>query len=119
MKTKPCSCLIIIPSYWFLADAGEEGQELDSDAEKIFIESALTARAFENIAAVAFCNAGGLSSVNMPILDTLGKIEIGEEKVEIVEVDLDILRIAEDNYKIREDMKGERWYYKYHTNKRA
>ncbi|KAJ4171161.1 hypothetical protein NW754_007307 [Fusarium falciforme] len=105
--------LIIIPSYWFLTDAGEEGQELNPDAERIFIESALTARAFENTAAVAFCNAGGLSSVNMPILGTLGKIEIGEEKVEIVEVDLDILRIAEDNYKIRKDMKGEGWYYKY------
>ncbi|EEU37928.1 uncharacterized protein NECHADRAFT_88256 [Fusarium vanettenii 77-13-4] len=111
--------LIIIPSYWFLTDAGEEGQELNPDAERIFIESALTSRAFENTAAVAFCNAGGLSSVNMPILGTLGKIEIGEEKVEIVEVDLDILRIAEDNYKIRSDMKGEGWYYKYDMKKQA
>ncbi|KAJ4317637.1 hypothetical protein N0V84_007236 [Fusarium piperis] len=111
--------LIIIPSYWFLTDAGEEGQELNPDAERIFIESTLTARAFENTAAVAFCNAGGLSSVNMPILGTLGKIEIGEEKVEVVEVDLDILRIAEDNYKIRKDMKGEGWYYKYDMNKQS
>ncbi|KAG7411018.1 hypothetical protein Forpe1208_v010590 [Fusarium oxysporum f. sp. rapae] len=119
MKTKPCSCLIIIPSYWFLTDAGEEGQELNPDVERIFIESVLTARAFESIAAVTFCNAGRLSSVNRPILGTLGEIEIGKDKVEIVEVNLDILRIAEDNYKIRKDIKGEGWYYKYDMNKRA
>ncbi|KAF4981967.1 hypothetical protein FZEAL_2313 [Fusarium zealandicum] len=110
--------LIIIPSYWFLTDAGEEGQALNPDAERIFIESALTARAFENTAAIAFCNAGGLSCVTMPILGALGKIDAGEEKLEIVEVDLDVLRVAEDNYKIRKDMQGERWHYRYDMSDR-
>ncbi|KAM5341894.1 hypothetical protein ACJ41O_014925 [Fusarium nematophilum] len=108
--------LIMIPSYWYMTDVEEEGQALNPDSERIFIESALTARAFENTAAVVFCNAGGLSCVAMPMVGLLGKIEVGEERMEVVDVDLDVLRISEENYKIRKDMRGEGWHYKYEMN---
>lgn len=105
--------MIIIPSYWYMSDGGKEGQSLNPDSERVFLESTLTARAFENTAAIVFCNAGGLSRVTMPILGEVGKIEVGEDRVEVVEVDLDVLRAAEETYKIRKDMKGEGWHYKY------
>ncbi|KAF5006937.1 hypothetical protein FDECE_6713 [Fusarium decemcellulare] len=110
--------LILIPSYWFMDDAGDEGQALNPNSERIFLESALTARAFENTAAVAFCNAGGLSCVTMPIMGLLGKIDVGEEKLQVVDIDLDVLRVAEENYKIRMDMQNEGWYYKYDMSKK-
>lgn len=103
--------LIIIPSYWYLTDAGEEGLQLNPDAEKLFLESACVLRAFENTAAIAFCNAGGLSCLAMPFLGALGKMEPDEEKMEILDMDLDVLRIAEDNYKIRMDLNREDWHY--------
>ncbi|CVL01475.1 related to NIT3 Nitrilase [Fusarium proliferatum] len=108
--------IILIPSYWFMDDNGEEGAGLNPDSERIFLNCTLTARAFENTAAVVFCNAGGLSCVNMPILGALGRIEVGEEKMEIVDLDLDVLRVAEETYKIRMDMKSEGWHYKYNMN---
>ncbi|KAK7419463.1 hypothetical protein QQZ08_010833 [Neonectria magnoliae] len=109
--------LIIIPSFWYMTDAGEEGQELNPDAERLFLETATTLRAFENTAAIAFCNSGGMSCVAMPIQGALGRIGVGEEKMEIVPVDLNVLKIAEENYKIRMDMQGEAWHYK-HTLRR-
>ncbi|KAF5001161.1 hypothetical protein FGRMN_1185 [Fusarium graminum] len=108
--------IILIPSYWFMSDGGEEGSDLNPDSERIFLNCTLTARAFENTAAIVFCNAGGLSCVNMPILGPLGRIEVGEEKTEIVDVDLDVLRAAEAQYKIRMDMQSEGWHYKYGMN---
>ncbi|KAH7245730.1 carbon-nitrogen hydrolase [Fusarium tricinctum] len=108
--------IILIPSYWFMSDGGEEGGDLNPESERIFLNCTLTARAFENTAAIVFCNAGGLSCVNMPILGPLGRIEVGEEKLEIVDVDLDVLRAAEEQYKIRMDMQSEGWHYKYGMN---
>lgn len=105
--------MIIIPSYWFMTDGGTEGADLNPDSERIFLQSTLTSRAFENTALVVFCNAGGLSRVAMPILGTVAEVEVGEEKVEVVEVDIDVLRAGEETYKIRKDMKGEGWHYKY------
>lgn len=103
--------MIIIPSYWYLNDAGEEGMALNPDAEKIFLESACTLRAFENTAAIVFCNAGGLSCVAMPFMGPLGKIPVDEEKMEIVDMDLNLLKVAEDNYKVRMDVKTKGWHY--------
>lgn len=104
--------LVLVPSFWYLSDAGDEGAALNPDAEKLFLESTTVARAFENTAAVAFCNAGGASCVAMPILGQLGgSIGVGEERVEVVGVDLDVLRVAEENYKIRMDLRGEAWHY--------
>ncbi|KAH8670541.1 carbon-nitrogen hydrolase [Ilyonectria robusta] len=105
--------LILIPSWWYMTDAGGDGLELNPDAEKVFLETATTLRAFENTAAIAFCNAGGLSCVAMPIQGALGRIGVGEEKMEIVPIDLNVLKIAEENYKIRMDVQGESWHYRH------
>ena len=79
------------------------------------------ARAFENTAAVVYCNAGGLSQVAMPIVGGQGAFGTAEEEKDkgeagefrIVEVDMEILRVAEENYKVREDMAREGWHYGY------
>lgn len=103
--------LIIIPAYWSTA-GGEDIRQLNGDAEIVFLDSVLTARAFENNAVVVFCNAGGLSRVTLPILGSLGSIPPCEDKVEVFEVDLDVLRVAEERYKIRKDMQSLEWQYK-------
>ncbi|RKK10166.1 hypothetical protein BFJ65_g15464 [Fusarium oxysporum f. sp. cepae] len=103
--------LIIIPAYWSTA-GGEDIRQLNGDAEIVFLDSVLTARAFENNAVVVFCNAGGLSRVTLPILGSLGSIPPFEDNVEVFEVDLDVLRVAEERYKIRKDMQSLEWQYK-------
>ncbi|EXK80831.1 hypothetical protein FOQG_14686 [Fusarium oxysporum f. sp. raphani 54005] len=103
--------LIIIPAYWSTA-GGEDIRQLNGDAETVFLDSVLTARAFENNAVVVFCNAGGLIRVILPILGSLGSIPPGEDKVEVFDVDLVVLWVAEERYKIRKDMQSLEWQYK-------
>lgn len=103
--------LIVIPSYWHLTDVDPEGLALNPDSEKVFLNSTTVSRAFENTCCIAFCNTGGLSQVTMPIIGGMGTLGIEEDAVSIVEVDFDVLRIAEENYKVREDMRGEGWHY--------
>lgn len=105
--------IIIIPSWWYLDDMSEDGLALNPDSEKIFIESATTSRAFENTAAIVFCNSGGLSCVTMPVNGCLGRLGVGEERMLVEEVDLDVLRVAEGAYKVREDMRSKDWHYSY------
>ncbi|KAH8173209.1 carbon-nitrogen hydrolase domain-containing protein [Sarocladium implicatum] len=105
--------LIIIPSWWYASDAGDEALAMNPEAEKLFLESTTLSRACENTAAVVFCNAGGLSGLFMPIMGAIKKISIGDERMEIAEFDLNVLKVAEDNYKIREDMSRSGWHYKY------
>lgn len=117
--------LVIIPSFWLVTDLDEVGLALNPDSEKVFLEAAIVSRAFENTACVVFCNKGGCSQVAMPIQGKLKVLtegdsrELGldEEGVSYVEVDLDVLRIAEENYKVREDMKGKGWHYGYELAK--
>ncbi|KAK0707464.1 carbon-nitrogen hydrolase [Lasiosphaeris hirsuta] len=54
---------------------------------RVFLEAAVVTRAYENVCAVVFCNAGGLSQVAVP-------------------VDFGVLEVAEGVYKVREDMRG-------------
>ena len=114
--------IIIIPTFWTAFDMSAEGLAYNKDAETLFLKSTLVARAFENTACIVFCNAGGpkeegyvgLSSVTMPIAGTLsGSFEDGETGVRVVEVDMKLLDIAENNYKIREDLKRDDWHYGY------
>lgn len=117
--------LIIIPSFWLVTDLDEVGLALNPDSEKIFLDAAIVSRAFENTACVVFCNKGGCSQVAMPIQGKLKVLaegdsrELGldEDGVSYVEVDLDVLRIAEENYKVREDIKGKGWHYGYELAK--
>ncbi len=95
-------------------------------SERLFLESTLTARAFENTCAVVFVNAGapsgdpgstyaGLSRVTVPFVGALGD-ETKETPVEgmsIVDVDMTHVEEAEKNYKIRQDLGGESWHYTY------
>jgi predicted amidohydrolase len=118
--------VIIIPTFWMSIDCSEEGIRRNPNAEALFLESALTARAFENTCSVVFVNAGGrkeegylgLSQVALPFVGkTKGSFEGPEEGVKVVEVDMNILEEAESNYKVREDMGREDWHYGYSIEK--
>jgi len=116
--------VIVIPSYWYMSDVDEAARRHNPECERLFLQSALVARAYENTAAVVFCNAGGLSQVAVPILGGVGAFgtaeetkERGESVLKVVEVDMDVLRIAEENYKVREDMAKEGWHYSYTLQK--
>ncbi|OIW25224.1 carbon-nitrogen hydrolase [Coniochaeta ligniaria NRRL 30616] len=112
--------VIVIPSYWYMSDVDGNAHRFNPECERLFIQNALVARAFENTAAVVYCNAGGLSQVAVPIVGGLGAFgtaketeERGDEALRVVEVDMEVLRVAEDNYKVREDMAKEGWHYGY------
>ena len=87
----------------------------------------VTARAYENTAAIVFVNAGappdttktgsyaGLSQVAVPFLGALGEEtrSSAQEGMSVVELDMQILEEAEDNYKVRQDMARDDWHYSY------
>jgi predicted amidohydrolase len=121
--------IIIIPTFWTLADCSDAGLRHNPLAEALFLESMLMARTFENTCAVVFANAGapgagategetsagsyaGLSQVAVPFKGALGKLG-AEEGMSVVELDMQILEDAEDNYKVREDLGREGWHYAY------
>ena len=49
---------IIIPTFWTLADCSPYGLSVNPRAEALFLESMMTARAFENTCCIVFVNAG-------------------------------------------------------------
>ncbi|KAF4119980.1 Carbon-nitrogen hydrolase [Geosmithia morbida] len=103
--------VVIIPSYWFLDDAGSQGLALNLQSERVFLESAVTLRAFENTAAVIFCNSGGFSGVGMPFLGRLGASD-EDEGLQVIDLDLGVLKKAEDWYRIRTDLTSDDWRYR-------
>ncbi|EED17820.1 hydrolase, carbon-nitrogen family, putative [Talaromyces stipitatus ATCC 10500] len=117
--------IIIIPTYWGKHDANEEALKLNPNSEQLFIDSTLTSRCFENTCAIIFANAAGpadfylgSSRVVLPFIGAVGGKTMGaeEEGVMVVELDLSVLALAEENYKVRQDMASEGWYYSYrHT----
>ena len=50
--------IIIVPTFWTLADCSPYGLSVNPMAEAVFLESMVTARAYENTCAVIFVNAG-------------------------------------------------------------
>ncbi|KAI0113420.1 putative hydrolase, carbon-nitrogen family [Daldinia grandis] len=116
--------IICVPTFWSMKDVSDEGYALNPDGEALFLNSTVISRAFENTCAIVFVNAGGppekgektsfagLSQVSVPHIGSLGKMG-RTEGMSIVDLDMNILKIAEDNYKVREDMKGEGWHYAY------
>lgn len=116
--------IICLPAFWTMKDLSDEGYELNPDGEAVFLNSTVIARAFENTCAVVFVNVGGppekgektnfagLSQIGMPHIGSTGKIGRAEG-VSIVDLDMNVLKIAEENYKVREDMKAEGWHYAY------
>lgn len=109
-----------------LSDCSEYGLSVNPRAEALFLESTITARTFENTCAVVFVNAGGavgssnsnyagLSRVAVPFLGALGNEtkDSSEEGMSIVDLDMRHVEEAEANYKVREDLAREDWYYTY------
>ncbi|KUJ23073.1 carbon-nitrogen hydrolase [Mollisia scopiformis] len=116
---------IIIPTFWNLSDCNEAGLKANPLSEKLFLESTLVSRTFENTCMVVFANAGGpegtriekggflgLSQVAVPFKGALGKLGQGEG-MSVVEVDMQVLEDAEENYRVREDMGRSGWHYEY------
>lgn len=117
---------IIIPTFWTHADCSAYGLSKNSMSEKLFLESTITARTFENTCAVVFVNAGappeneksmyaGLSRVAMPFVGGLGDEtkDTNKEGMSVVDVDMELVEEAEKNYKVRADIEGEGWHYTY------
>lgn len=114
--------IVIVPTFWMLTDCSEKGLRRNPRAEAVFVESLVTARAFENTCAVVFVNAGGkeedgccgLSQVAMPFIGKVpGSFDGCDEGVKVVEVDMEILQEAEENYRVREDLARSDWHYGY------
>ncbi|OJJ49029.1 hypothetical protein ASPZODRAFT_60000 [Penicilliopsis zonata CBS 506.65] len=111
--------MVIVPTYWTPLDAGENARSYNPDCEKLFLETTLTSRCFENTCAVIFANAAGpqdrflgLSRVTMPIIGVLGSMGC-EEGCLVLDMDMELVRIAEENYKVRKDIGGDEWHYVY------
>ncbi|KAF2107913.1 carbon-nitrogen hydrolase [Lophiotrema nucula] len=117
--------LIIIPTFWTLNDCSEKGLKLNPGAEALFLDSMLTARAFENTCAIVFANAGGppgmgycgLSQVVVPFVGPLTRLGSCAEGMSIVDIDMQIMEDAEENYQVRADLARDDWHYDYrHSN---
>lgn len=66
-------------------------------------------------------NYAGLSRVAVPFLGALGDEtkDSGEEGMSIVDLDMAHVEQAEANYKVREDLAREDWYYTYRNTTMA
>lgn len=99
-----------------------EGLAYNPECEKMFVQNTLVTRAFENTAAVIYCNSGGpaqegffgCSQVALPILGTVpGSFNDCEEGMRTLNVDMQVVEIAEENHQIRKDLARENWHYGY------
>ncbi|XRM37447.1 hypothetical protein ABZX51_000921 [Aspergillus tubingensis] len=115
--------VVVIPTYWSKYDASPAALQHNPNSEALFLESTLTARCFENTCGIIFANVArgkedesdrflGLSRVCLPIVGTVGAMG-DEEGVMVVDMDMGVVRIAEENYRVREDLAKEGWYYTY------
>ncbi|ODM21232.1 hypothetical protein SI65_04285 [Aspergillus cristatus] len=112
--------LIIIPTFWSRYDASPEALQYNRESEVLFLESTLTARTFENTCGIIFANVAGgpgdqyfgLSRVVLPVTGVVGDMG-NKEGVMVVDMDVGLVRIAEENYKVRQDIKKEGWHYVY------
>lgn len=106
--------VVVVPAWWEMGDVDGEARRVNPECERMHLEGAMVARAWENGVVVVFVNKGGLSRVVVPVAGVVGEVK-GEavEGMEVVEVDLGVLEVAERNYKVRADMKGEGWHYGY------
>ncbi|KAF2139334.1 uncharacterized protein K452DRAFT_289880 [Aplosporella prunicola CBS 121167] len=113
--------IIIVPTFWTLNDCSPKGLQYNPASEALFLDSILTARAFENTCAIIFANAGGppgegyagLSQVTVPYVGALTRLGGSAEGMSVVDLDLSILDDAEDNYRVREDLARHDWHYDY------
>lgn len=104
-------------------DATPAVRSYNPNSERLFLESTLTTRAFENTCGLVFVNAAGgsdkpedkylgLSRVSLPVVGTVGSME-NEEGVLVVDMDLGLLDVAEKCYGVRGDLSSSWWHYGY------
>ncbi|KAF2745193.1 carbon-nitrogen hydrolase [Sporormia fimetaria CBS 119925] len=113
--------MIIVPTFWTLRDCSQAGLDRNPSAEALFLDSVLTARAFENTCAIVFANAGGppgkgfagLSQIVLPFVGPVTRMGTAAEGMSVTDVDMQILEDAEDNYKVRADLARHDWHYDY------
>jgi len=113
---KECVKIVFCPSMWSNGDAGK-GIKYNQNAEKIFVNSLCTARAFENEIILAYCNYAGIYKYKNKVFKSIGQSQITvpfigpivktdtKEKLLVADVNLKILQVAEESYKILEDLK--------------
>lgn len=112
---------IIAPTCWTYADAGH-GMRFNPLSERVFLESLLVLRAFENEIVLVFCNIGaeeqdqelggvGISQITVPFLGKLAGFDHARRGVITAEVDYSCLEVAEQVYKVRKDVMNEDWHY--------
>ncbi|OJD28933.1 carbon-nitrogen hydrolase [Diplodia corticola] len=119
--------IIIIPCFWTLADCSPKGLGYNPSSEALFLDSMLTARAFENTCAIIFSNAGGpagkgyagVSQVTVPYIGPVTRLGSCAEGMSIVDLDLSILEDAEENYQVRADLARHDWHYDYRHNSKG
>lgn len=113
--------IIIIPTFTKMDDMSPTARSYNEHGEKLFVQSALVSRAFENTCCVLFCNIGGpaedgymgLSQAVLPIVGPVpGGFEDCAEGMKVVDVDLNLIDVAEDNYKVRKDLGKEGFHYR-------
>lgn len=121
--------LVVIPSFWLVdqSELDEDRLRMNPRCERLFLETVMVTRAFENDVVVAFSNAGGVSQVAVPVVGVVGEKGgggngggdgrgfggVNEERMRVVEVDFEAVRVLERQYKVREDMRGAGWHYGY------
>jgi predicted amidohydrolase len=110
--------IIVVPTCWTLDESCPIGLKLNPGYEKLFLNSLITTRCFENSCAIVFANSGGppdvyvgLSQVAVPFMGPVVAMDGSSEGMIVADIDLGILRTAEENYKVREDMSGASWHY--------
>ncbi|KAL4904420.1 hypothetical protein BDW74DRAFT_30637 [Aspergillus multicolor] len=116
--------IVVVPTYWGRYDANPDALKHNSNSEALFLDSVLTARCYENTCGIIFANVSGeeqflgMSRVVLPVVGPVAKMG-NEEGVLVTDMNMDLVRIAEENYKVRMDIKKEGWYYSYrHSEKK-
>lgn len=105
-------------------DASPEARAYNPDCEGLFLDSTITSRCFENTCGVVFANAAGpsedflgLSQITLPLVGSIAKMGT-EEGFIVADLDMTVIETAEKNYKVRQDLKRDDWYYVYrHTGR--
>jgi len=120
--------IICLPTFWTLSAPNDAGLKWNVDAERVFVDTTVTARACENTCAVIMSNAGGPpnkpsklyqgdSCVTVPFLGPISKLAGPDEGMIITDLDMQIVEDAEKDYQIRADMARADWHYDYrHTS---
>ncbi|KAF7555383.1 hypothetical protein G7Z17_g2214 [Cylindrodendrum hubeiense] len=112
--------VVVIPILWKLADCGPKGLAVNPDSERIFINSVLSARAYEQNMCVIMCNTGGpadeghfgCSQITLPFKGPLVKMN-GDEGISVTAIEFNtIIEDAEDVWNIRADINSPGWYNK-------